>query len=214
VNIAVLGQRRLAAQLGNPRGLFGRFVARELNSRNRQLLTAAVTAADLLPGSTAIDVGFGGGLGLQLLLDAVGAAGRVHGVDRSRTAVSAARRRYASAVSAGRLTIHEASMTSLPIEPASLDGVISANTIYFLDDATLAGSFAEFARVLAPAGRTVLGVGDPDAMTKDPLMAHGFRVRSIDTIVAAASAAGLVVTGHERSSTRHSAPHVLIFRRR
>lgn len=57
----------LAAQLGRPDGLRGRLVARMLNRANRANVTAAVEAAGLVPGQTAADIGFGGGVGLPLL---------------------------------------------------------------------------------------------------------------------------------------------------
>ena len=49
----------------------------------------AVTALELGPGGVAADLGFGGGLGLELLLERVGTKGRVLGVDISPTMVSA-----------------------------------------------------------------------------------------------------------------------------
>ena len=45
-------------------------VARGLNRGNEQLITTAVQALEPSPGATLADLGFGGGLGLRLLLNA------------------------------------------------------------------------------------------------------------------------------------------------
>jgi hypothetical protein len=91
-------RRGLARQLGGPEGLPGRLVVRQLNRRNRPSVTAAVEAAALSAGEVAADVGFGGGVGLPMLLDAVGPAGHVHGVEMSRTALTRAERLHRDAI--------------------------------------------------------------------------------------------------------------------
>ena len=37
----------------------------------------------------------------------------------------------------------------------------------------------------------MIGIGNPAAMAIDPLMAHGFRIRDLETLVSHADAAGL-----------------------
>jgi ubiquinone/menaquinone biosynthesis C-methylase UbiE len=211
VQLNLLGRKKLAAQLGNPHGLFGRFVARMLNTANRSLINTAVDSLGLRPAATAVDVGFGGGIGLKVLLDAVGDDGRVHGVDQSDLAVAKARRIYGTAIAAGRVIVHQASMTALPLESDSIDGAVSTNTVYFLSDDALAAALAEFARVLTPTGRLALGVSDPGAMERNPLVAHGFTNRSIATLESAAAEVGLRLATHLRSGSAASSPHVLVF---
>jgi len=200
--------RRLASQLGNPRGAGGLLVARILNKGNFGLISSAIAAAGPRPGDSAADVGFGGGIGLRLLLDAVGADGRVYGVDRSEPMVRRAERTNRRAVAAGRLELRAGSMTSLPLEDASLDAVISTNTVYFIDDIALA--FAEFARVLRPDGRLVLGVADPEAMADIPFTKHGFRIRPIAELTEALAAAGLPVTDRRRLGEDARSRHLLV----
>lgn len=188
-------KRRLARQLSDPRGFFGRRVASQLNQYNRQRISGAVELLDLPAGASAADIGFGGGLGIRLLLDAVGPTGHVHAIDRSGTAVEMGRRTYAESIAEGRLQIHHCSMTELPIGAEAIDGAITVNTVYFLDDEQLEAAFGELARVLRPSGRAVMGVGNPDAMAADPLMAHGFRIRPLELLVHHAAVAGLVQVG-------------------
>lgn len=62
----------------------------------------------------------------------------------------------------GRLALHEAGMEALPIADGALDGWISVNTVYFVED--LPPALAELRRVLAPGGRGVLGIANPEWM--------------------------------------------------
>jgi SAM-dependent methyltransferase len=89
--------------------------------------------------------------------------------------IDRARRRHWEAVADGRLVLHEASMTDLPIAAASVDAAMTVNTIYFIPD----NVFAELTRALSPTGRLVFGLGDPDDMAREPVTAHGFRIRPV-----------------------------------
>jgi len=202
--------RGLAGQLGHPRGLAGRGIGSMLNRGNRAAVTAAVDELAPVPGEVAADIGFGGGLGLALLLDRVGDDGRVHGLDISRTMLSRARRSHRRPVATGRLVLHEASMTKLPLADSSVDAAMSNNTLYFVPDESFAAVFTEVARVLSPTGRVVLGIGDPDTMTAMPVTAHGFRIRPVDEVLAALTTAGLTLTNHRRVGSDDAAFHLLV----
>lgn len=192
----------LARQLGQPEGLRGRIIGRGLNKGNRVAVTAAVAATDLRPGQVAADIGFGGGLGLQLLLDRVGADGHVHGVELSTTMLETATRRHARERSEGRLTLHAGTLGDLPLAEDSVDALITTNTIYFVED--LQRAFAEMVRVLRPTGRAVIGIADPEWLAATPVAAHGFRVRPIAELVGLLEQAGFssvndaLVGGDER----------------
>jgi SAM-dependent methyltransferase len=196
----------LAGQLRHPHGVAGRAMGSVLNRANRATVIAAVEALAPAPGQVTADIGFGGGLGLALLLDRVGTTGRVHGVDISRVMLDRARRRHQRAVGDGRLVLHEASMTELPFADASIDAVLTVNTIYFVPD----DAFAELARTISPAGRLVLGLGDPDAMRRDPVTAHAFRLRPLAEVLAALTAAGLTLADHRRVGHGPDAFHLLV----
>ncbi len=119
----------VATQLGRPSGPLGRVIGRLLNRGNRAVITAAVDAARANPGCAVLDVGFGGGAGLGLLLDRVGPGGDVHGVEISQTMLTRARRRFRRELSDRRLHLHDATMDRLPLPDASIDAVVSTNTI-------------------------------------------------------------------------------------
>lgn len=192
----------LAGQLGKPTGWRGRLVGNGLNRRNRPMVATAVDALGLRPGAAAADLGFGGGIGLDLLHEAVGPTGTVHGVDLSPDMVELATRRFPWA----RLAC--GSLTALPLPDGTLDGVLTVNTIYFVDD--VATAFAEIARVLAPSGTFALGIGDPDAMAGRPYTPYGFRVRPVDEVIELMSGTGLDVRARRRVSPDEHAAHIVV----
>ncbi len=200
----------IADQLGNPHGVLGRGVAFVLNRGNRRAIAAAVEAAEPGPGTTVADIGFGGGVGLTLLLDRIAPGGVVHGVEPSPDMRSRARSVFAHELASGRLVLDDGSLTALPFEDAALDAAITVNTIYFLDD--LPAACAELARVLKPGGAVVVGIGDPEAMAKMPFTPYGFTLRPVDDVVAALTAAGLAVT--QRSLPNPPIPHHLLIARK
>lgn len=118
-----------------------------------------------------------------------------------------ARRRYSAAVSAGRLVLHAGSLRQLPLPDASVDGLVTTNTVCFVDD--LREVFAELARVLAPSGRAVIGVGDPEAMAQMPFTPYGFCLRDVSDLVPSARTEGLELRSHEHSGDGPRPFHIL-----
>lgn len=182
----------LAGQLGNPHGVLGKGVAFMLNRGNRRAIEAAVAATGVGAGQTVADLGFGGGAGLSLLLDRVGADGVVHGIELSSDMLARARSAHARETASGRLRLAEGSLTALPLADDSLDAAITVNTVYFVPD--LDAVCAELARVIRPGGRVVIGIGDPDAMAKLPFTPYGFTLRPVADVIAALEKSGCAVT--------------------
>lgn len=197
---------KVAGQLGRPHGLVGRGVAVLLNRGNRQAVAGAVDAT-VPDGKTVADIGFGGGVGLDLLLRRVGPQGTVYGVEIAEDMLTRARARFATQIEAGRMRLVNGSLTALPLEDSSLDAAISVNTVYFVYD--LDAACAELARVLRPGGRAVLGIGDPDAMARLPFTAHGFNLRPIAEIIAALKNAGFAEV-EQRRLDEVAIPHHLL----
>ncbi|MEV0028689.1 class I SAM-dependent methyltransferase [Nocardia sp. NPDC050793] len=198
----------VASQLGRPHGIAGRVVGRILNRGNYTTVAAAVAATEAGAGATVADVGFGGGIGLDELLAAVGETGTVHGLEIAPTMLDQAGKRYRAEIAAGRLVLHAGAMHEMPLATASLDAAISTNTVYFIDD--LGAAFAELARVLRPSGRVVLGVGDPADMARMPFTENRFRLRPIAEIVEHLQAAGLVLREDRRISNGRMQFHLLV----
>jgi arsenite methyltransferase len=199
----------LASQLGRPTGLRGRVIGNMLNRSNRGEIAMAIAALDIPAGAVAADLGFGGGVGLELLLAQVGDTGQVYGVDLSPTMVARASRRFRREVASGRLHLSSGSITQLPLETESIEAAITINTIYFI--AELDRAFSELARVLVRSGRIVVGIGDPEAMSRMPMTPYGFRLRPVAEITAAAERAGLALRDDKRSGQGVGAAHLLVF---
>lgn len=176
----------VAGQLGRPHGILSPFVARALNRGNEKAIVAAVDAAQAPRGGVAADVGFGGGVGLQLLLDGIGDGG-VHGIEIADDMLRRAKSKFAD----DRLRLSRGSLTELPLDDGSVDALITVNTVYFLTD--LDAACRELARVLRPGGRAVIGIGDPDVMARLPFTKHGFTIRPVSEIAAALQDSGLHV---------------------
>ncbi|WP_067978084.1 class I SAM-dependent methyltransferase [Nocardia caishijiensis] len=181
----------VADQLGNPHGPLGKVVAFALNRGNKRAIAGAVDGTAAAAGAEVADIGFGGGAGLALLLERVGADGVVHGIEPSPDMIARARGTYAMEVAEDRLMLTEGTLTALPLPDASLDAAITVNTIYFLDD--LPAACTELDRVLRPGGTAVIGVGDPDGMARMPFTPYGFRLRPVAEVVGALSGAGFTV---------------------
>jgi len=180
-----------------------------LNRSNRREIAMAIGALDIPSGAVAADLGFGGGVGLELLLERVGSQGQVHGVDLSPTMVSRAASRFRRDVASGRLHLHIGSITELPLDDASIEAAITINTVYFIAD--LDRAFSELARVLTSSGRVVVGIGDPEAMARMPMTPFGFKLRPVAEVTAVAESTGLALRDDKRSGEGDGAAHLLVF---
>lgn len=200
----------VADQLARPHGLLGKGFARLLNRGNRRGITAAVEAALTPRARTAADIGFGGDIGLSLLLSRLGPDATVHGIELSTDMLARARSIFSTEITTGRLRLTEGSLTSLPLPDASLDAAITVNTVYFVED--LDAVAAELFRVLRLGGRAVVLIGDPEAMAKMPFTAYRFTLRPVAEVIAALERAGCTV--EHRTDTRPPIPaHLLIAQR-
>ena len=200
----------VAGQLGRPHGILSPLVARALNLGNERAIAAAVDSAEIARGAVIADIGFGGGVGLQLLLDGVGDDGVVHGIEIADDMLRRARSRFDRDVGSGRLRLSHGSLTELPLDDNSVDALITVNTVYFITE--LDAACAELARVLRPGGRAVIGIGDPDVMARLPFTPHGFTIRPVGEIAAALQNSGLQV--EQRRIDEKPMPRYLFIGRR
>lgn len=180
----------VARQLSRPSGWFGRTVmTRLLNRGNRQLIEATLAQLELEAGTRLLDVGFGGGLALELAHRR--GVRRLAGVDFSEAAVARLRQRPGRLAGA-ELHVEVAAVEALPFDEPTFDAVVSTNTVYFWPDLTR--SFAELRRVLRPGGRLALGFsGAAKLRSFDAITRHGFCFHESADVTAAATVAGLTV---------------------
>jgi ubiquinone/menaquinone biosynthesis C-methylase UbiE len=114
-----------------------------------------LSALDLRPGHTVIDIGCGPGTDLSRLADAVTVTGRVIGIDRDPRMRAEAARRLAGRPQAG---IRDGDAHHLPLADASADRARTDRVLQHLADP--ARAVAEARRLLRPGG--VLGMAEPD----------------------------------------------------
>ena len=116
--------------------------------RRRQLVHDALGVA---PGERILDVGCGPGFYVAELLEHVGSAGSVIGIDSSQPMLAVAARRCEGY---DNVAFHEADATSLPVENASFDAALSVQVLEYV--AEVPAALAEIYRALRAGGRLVV----------------------------------------------------------
>ena len=178
--------RWLARQFARPRGLSGRWlIAPWLNRISGPINRLTLTDLQVGPDDDVLEVGFGGGALLEMLLAAT--RGRVIGVDLSEEMVRRAQLRFRREP---RVTILAGSVEKLPLDDASVDRACSVNNVYFWSDPKTA--IAELARVVRPGGRVAIAFEPPEELRKWPGHRYGFRLHPPSKIFLLMRQAGFV----------------------
>jgi arsenite methyltransferase len=179
--------RFLAGQFARPSGWIGRWlIAPWLDRISRSMAKLALERLELQPDERVLEVGFGGGGLLRLMLERHPAV--LIGVDASAEMVARARRSFAAETGSDRLLLYEASVDRLPLPAGSVTSAVSLNSLYFWPD--LPAAFAELARVVKPGGRLVLCFEPADELRKWPGHVHGFRLLEVRAVRAFMEGAG------------------------
>jgi len=159
--------KNVVRQLGNPRGLFGRFILWWLNSLNRGMNDLAFTSLGLTNEDHVLEIGFGGGTLIGRILSKSNA--RVAGTDISALAIQSVTKQYRDAISNGRLQFTKSEGTSLPYEDGAFSRVCCVNVIYFWAD--VPAMIKEAYRVLDDGGKFIVCYQEsaPDGLAKFPI---------------------------------------------
>ncbi|GGW85012.1 class I SAM-dependent methyltransferase [Streptomyces lomondensis] len=140
---------------------------------------------DPAPGDRVLEIGCGRGVAIPLIFARL-TTGTVTAVDRSATAVAAARRRNSEAVAAGRAAFHVRSLEDADFAAGSFDKVLAVNVNLFWTrpaDAELTA----LRRWLAPGGVLCLCWEPPDGTraaeiarkAERAVAGHGFGTRTV-----------------------------------
>jgi arsenite methyltransferase len=186
--IPFLARQFLAKQLSRPSGWFGRYImVHFLNRINTDHNVMVLNALELSSTDRILEVGFGGAALMEKMMQQAG-DGLVAGIDISAEMLAAARVRFQSVLSTGRLDLRQGGVEALPYPDASFDKACSVNTVYFWPG--LADGLKEFFRVLRPGGLLVLGFVSAEHIRSAGLDQRGFKAYSIEELSVTLTAQG------------------------
>src|SRR5262249_18494786 len=167
--------RILLRTFGRPQGLLGRVGGLIMARTNQQCAAWVIDLLDIQPHDRVLEVGFGPGVGIQLLAQSA-SAGYVAGVDYSEAMVAQATARNAQAIERGRVDLRHGSVEHLPFADQSFDKTLAINSMQVWPDA--GAGLREMRRVLKPGGSIALGftpyAGQPKSGLPEMLTTAGF----------------------------------------
>jgi ubiquinone/menaquinone biosynthesis C-methylase UbiE len=142
---------------------------------NRRIAAGTIELLDVQPCDRVLEVGFGPGVGIELLASLV-SSGLIAGVDYSEEMLEQATFRNAEAIKIGRVEVRRGSVESLPFEKDTFDKALAINSMQVWPNA--AAGLREIQRVMKPSGRVALGFtrhsGQPKEGLIEMLTAAGF----------------------------------------
>lgn len=188
--------RHRSRQSGLPTGLLGRFFGRAMEGATADSNDLALAMLDLREARTVLDVGFGQGRTVSVLLrdDHL-----VIGVDASPTMVKQATARNRAACRDGRATLRHCDGITIPFPDETADAAITVNTIYFMADP--AATITEIARVLRPGGTLAVACRTSDTPTAAWIDAEVYRIPSAAQVIEMLHAAGFNQVDHRPGDT-------------
>jgi arsenite methyltransferase len=197
--------------LERPSGWLAPLAAAAMNRANAQVNRLAVAALGPTLAGWMLDIGYGGGVALRLLLDRP-AVEVVAGIDPSVELHARARRVFAADLATGRLRLHLGVVESLPWGEGTFAGVLAVNAVHCWTDR--GRGLREAYRVLCPGGRIVL------ALSFAPLVARLVGQRQLlelaggDELARALVVAGFVEVGVQRPRIARRAAVIAVGRKR
>jgi ubiquinone/menaquinone biosynthesis C-methylase UbiE len=160
---------------GRPRGVLGRLGGLIMARTNERCAAWVIGPLDIQQNDKVLEVGFGPGVGIQLLARSA-SAGYVAGVDQSEEMVKQATARNVKAIESGRVDMRHDSVESLPFKDDTFDKALAINSMQVWADAV--AGLREMRRVMRAGGRIALGFtpysGQPKDGLSEILTAAGF----------------------------------------
>ena len=142
---------------------------------NRKCAAWVIDLLDVQPSDKMLEIGFGPGVGIQLLTSSA-SAGYVAGVDPSKEMVAQATTRNKKAIENGRVGLRHGSVASLPFTDNTFDKALAINSMQVWPDAV--AGLREVRRVIKPGGKVALGFtpnsGQPNTGLAEMFTAAGF----------------------------------------
>ena len=124
----------LMRAFGCPQGFLGRLGGPIMARANRKCAAWVIDLLDVQPSDKVLEVGFGPGVGIQLLTSSA-SAGYVAGVDPSKEMVAQATTRNKKAIERGRVDLRHGPVASLPFADNAFDKALAINSMQVWPDA-------------------------------------------------------------------------------
>ena len=175
-------RKLLIHMFGRPKGVLGRVGGAIMARVNRDAAVQVIELLDVRPDDKVLEVGFGPGVAIQLLLERV-PTGSVAGVDQSQEMVRQAAVRNADALRNRRVDLRYGSVERLPFADQTFDKALAINSMQAWPNAR--AGLREIERVLKHGGNVALGFtansGQPKEGVANSLAAVGFaQARIVD----------------------------------
>ena len=142
---------------------------------NRKCAAWVIDLLDVQPSDKVLEVGFGPGVGIQLLTS-LASTGYVAGVDSSKEMVAQATTRNKNAIQRGHVDLRRGSVASLPFADNTFDKALAINSMQVWPDAV--AGLREMRRIIRPRGEVALGFtpysGQRNIGLAETLTAAGF----------------------------------------
>jgi ubiquinone/menaquinone biosynthesis C-methylase UbiE len=173
----------LLRMFGRPSGALGKLGGMIMARTNASFARSAITLLDVAATDKVLEVGFGPGVGIQLLAEAA-SAGRVAGIDSSKEMLEQAKGRNAAAIASGLVDLRQGAVENMSFEDDAFDAVLAINSMQVWPD--IVAGLRAIGRVTRPGGRIALGFtrysGQPQTGVAESLSAAGFAdVRVVET---------------------------------
>lgn len=162
--------RTIAAQLRKPEGEYAKQVGVTMNQGNLLMNLKTIELLAIKPQETVLEIGMGNGFFVK---DIVSAAHTIKyiGCDFSEAMVQESIANNKEYVANGQAEFMLANIYQLPQKTASVDKIMTVNTLYFWEDISLA--FSEIKRVLKDKGKFILSIRPKAVMDDFPITKYG-----------------------------------------
>ena len=147
-------RKLLMRMFGRPKGVLGRLGGVIMARVNREAAAQIIEMLDFRPDDKVLEVGFGPGVAIQLLLHRV-PAGSVAGIDYSQEMVRQAAARNAAALRNLRVDLRYGSVERMPFPDERFDKALAIKSMQAWPDAR--PGLREIQRVLKHGGNVALG---------------------------------------------------------